>query len=63
MDPVRLAMMHIMSSIKSHVEGATASNDCIDDVMMELQMLFNTMGMGDMAIRIGRVRDEYMDSH
>ena len=54
-------MMHIMSSIESHVEGATASNDCIDDVMIELQMLFNTMGMGDMAIRIGRVRDEYMD--
>ena len=53
-------MMHIMSSIKSHVEGATASNDCIDDVMMELQMLFNTMGMGDVSIQINNIRDAYM---
>jgi len=49
-----------MNSIASHVEGATASNDCIDDVMMELQMLFNTMGMGDVSIQINNIRDAYM---
>ena len=62
-DPVNKELYNIMNSIASHVKDNLSSKDCIDDVMKELQKLFNTRGMGDMAIRIGRVRDEYMDSH